>query len=152
MLGVMLSELCVLGISSLWIFIYVSEWFSIESLCLPTVNCKITYEEDYAFQYIEGFRHLDPQNPKTKLAVTKMHFNLTNLFNGDPVLSKFMQCRQLTGPQLANVLPCANCSLAHRLKIFPQILEIQYFVDRASWYICTIRTNRMHNFTLSLFW
>jgi hypothetical protein len=85
---------------------------------LPTVNCKIRYEEDYTFRYVEGFRHLDPQNPKTKLSVTRMYINLTNLFNGDSVLSKFMQCKQLTGPLLANVLPCANYSLAQMSKFF----------------------------------
>jgi len=91
---------------------------------LPTVNCKIRYEEDYTFRDIEGFRHLDPQNPKTKLSVTKMRFNLTNLFNGDPVLSKFMQCKQLTGPQLANVLQWANFTVTQRYTNFTQSLEI----------------------------
>ena len=94
------------------------------NLFLPTVNCKIRYEEDYTFQDIEGFRHLDPQNPKTKLQVTRMYVNLTNLFNGNPLLSKFMQCKQLTGPQIANVLPFAKSSLAQSLKMFPKILEI----------------------------
>jgi len=114
MWGVMRNELRVLGISSLWLFVYWNEWFNIESFFLQTVNCKIRYEEDYTFRYVERFRHLDPQKPKTNFSVTRMYVNLRNLFNGDSVLSKFMQCKQLTGPQLANVLPCANCSLAQR--------------------------------------
>jgi len=53
-----------------------------------------------------------------------MYFNLTNLFSGDPVLSKFMQRKQVTGPELVNVLSCANCSLAQGFINFTQILEI----------------------------
>jgi hypothetical protein len=121
MWGVMRNELRVLGISSLWLFVYWNEWFNIESLFLPTVNCKIRYEEDFILRDIEGFRHLEGINSKTKLSVTRMYINLTNLFNGDPVLSKFMQCKQLTGPLLANVLPCAKFSLAQRIKCFPKI-------------------------------
>jgi len=153
MWGVMPNELRVLGISSLWLFVYWNEWFNIESfIFLPTANCQFRYEEDYTFRDIEGFRHLDPQNPKSRLAVTKMHFNLTNLFNGDPVLSKFMQCKQLTGPLLANVLPCVNSRETQSFTNFTQILEILYFVGRSLWYISTVRTNRMHDSTLSLFW
>jgi hypothetical protein len=63
-------------------------------------------------------------NPKTKIVVTRIYFNFTNLFNGDPVLSKFMQYKQLTGPELANVLSCANCSLTQGFTNFTQILEI----------------------------
>jgi len=94
------------------------------NLFLPTVNCKVRYEEDYTLRDIEGFRHLDAHNPRTKFAVTRMYVNLTNLFNGDPVLSKFMQCKQITGPQLTNMLPYAECRVTQRFRNFTQILEI----------------------------
>ena len=101
------------------------------NIYLQTVNCKIRYEEDCTFRYIEGFRHLEPQTPKTKLSVTRMYINLTSLFNGDSVLSKFMQCKQLTGPLLANVLPCVNSRETQSFTNFTQILEILYFVGRS---------------------
>jgi hypothetical protein len=64
------------------------------------------------------------QNPKTKTVVTRVYFHFTNLFNGDPALSKFMQYKQLTRTELANVLSCAKISLAQAFTNFAQILEI----------------------------
>ena len=96
------------------LFIEMSEL--ILNLFLPTVNCKVRYEEDFIVRDIERFRHLEGKNPETKLSVTRMYINLTNLFNGDSVLSKFIQCKQLTRPQLRKVLPCAECSVAQKLR------------------------------------
>ena len=94
------------------------------NLFLPTVNCKVSYEEDFVFRDIEGLRHIEHQNPKSKVEVSRIYFNLTNLFNGDAGLSKFTQYKQLTGTELANVLSCVKCSLAQGFTNFTQILEI----------------------------
>ena len=67
---------------------------------------------------------MESQNRKTSSVATRIYFNLTNLFNGDSVLSKFVQYKQLTGPELANVLSYANCSLTQGFTNFTQILQI----------------------------
>jgi hypothetical protein len=67
---------------------------------------------------------MELQTPKTTTEVERIHFDFSNLFNGDPALSKFMQYKQLTGPELANVLSCVNCSLAQGFTNFTQIVEM----------------------------
>jgi hypothetical protein len=48
-----------------------------------------------------------------------------------PSLGTCMQCKKLTGPELANTLPYVNCCLAQGFSNFTQILEPpQYSEDQ----------------------
>jgi hypothetical protein len=51
-------------------------------------NVTVTYDHDFTLEPRNGEVYLVIQNPRTTVTPARAHIQLTNLFNGDPVLGE----------------------------------------------------------------
>jgi hypothetical protein len=60
---------------------------SIRHVCVAE-NVTVTYDHDYSLEPLDGDKYMVIHNPRATVTPGRAYIQLTNLFNGDPVLGE----------------------------------------------------------------